>query len=157
LKIDFSWRRKALSPFRNTHYTALDDWADLFGLPDTQFISMQYGTGWAEEIAEARDRHGCEITVFEDADLSEDFETIFALSAALDLIICPNSTVSGVGGALGVPTWVVHLRPNFTQLGTDGLPHFPRIRSFSKNVLAPWLVYFYPVASGLRQELRDDP
>ncbi|MDA0342087.1 MAG: hypothetical protein O3B74_10885, partial [Proteobacteria bacterium] len=122
-------------------------------LPGTQFISMQYGTGWAEEIAEARDRHGCEITVFEDADLSDDFETIFALSAALDLIICPSSTVSWVGGALGVPTWVVHLRPNFTRLGTDGFPGFPTMRSFSKHVLEPWSVCFEPVAAALRQKL----
>jgi hypothetical protein len=58
LKIGFSWRSKALIRFRNTHYTALDNCSDLFALPDTQFISMQYGTGWAEEIAEAQDRHG---------------------------------------------------------------------------------------------------
>jgi tetratricopeptide (TPR) repeat protein len=156
LKIGFTWRSKELSRFRNSHYTTLDDWSDLFTLPDCHFISMQYGNGWATEIDDARDRLGCEITVFEDADLSDDFETIFALSAALDLIICPSSTVSWVGGALGVPTWVVHLRPNFTRLGTDGFPGFPSIRSFSKQVLEPWSVCFNPVKTALIARLGQD-
>ena len=155
LKIGFSWRSKELSRFRNSHYTTLDDWAELFQVPDTGFVSMQYGNGWAEEIAAAHDRFGREITVFEDADLSDDFETIFALSAALDLIICPSSTVSWVGGALGVPTWVVHLRPNFTRLGTDGFPGFPSMRSFSKTVLEPWSVCFQPVKTALIDRLGD--
>jgi Flp pilus assembly protein TadD len=150
LKIGFSWRSKELSRFRNSHYTTLYDWAGLFNLPNTHFISMQYGNGWVEEISEARDRLGCEITVFEDADLSDDFETIFALSRALDLIICPSSTVSWVGGALGVPTWVVHLRPNFTRLGTEWFPGFPSMRSFPKGVLEPWSVCFEPVKAALR-------
>jgi tetratricopeptide (TPR) repeat protein len=153
LKVGFSWRSKALSRFRSTHYTTLEDWVDLLGLPDIHFISMQYGNGWAEEITEARDRHGCAITVFEDADLSDDFEAIFALSQALDLIICPSSTLSWVGGALGVPTWVVHLRPNFTRLGTDGFPGFPSMRSFSKQVLEPWSVCFGPVRTALAKQV----
>lgn len=114
---------------------------------------MQYGNGWAEEIAEATDRLGCEITVFEDADLSDDFETIFALSEALDLIICPSSTVSWVGGALGKPTWVVHLRPNFTRLGTDHFPGFPSMRGFPKGVLEPWSVCFEPVRDALIDQI----
>jgi tetratricopeptide (TPR) repeat protein len=153
LKVGFSWRSKELSRFRNSHYTTLDDWAALFEVPGARFISMQYGNSWAAEIAEARDRLGCEITVFEDADLSDDFETIFALSAALDLIICPSSTVSWVGGALGTPTWVVHLTPNFTRLGTDGFPGFASMRSFSKGVLEPWSVCFEPVKAALSSRL----
>lgn len=153
LKVGFSWRSKELSRFRNSHYTTLDDWAGLFQVPGVHFVSMQYGTGWTEEIAEARGRLGCEITVFEDADLSDDFETIFALSAALDLIICPSSTVSWVGGALGVPTWVVHLRPNFTRLGTNGFPGFPAMRSFAKGVMEPWSVCFEPVKAALINRL----
>jgi tetratricopeptide (TPR) repeat protein len=149
LKVGFSWRSKELSRFRNSHYTALSDWANVLRIPDTHFVSMQYGTGWEEEIAEARGELGREITVFEDADLSDDFETIFALSAALDLIICPSSTVSWVGGALGIPTWVVHLRPNFTRLGTNGFPGFPSMRSFSKQVLEPWSVCFDQVQAAL--------
>jgi tetratricopeptide (TPR) repeat protein len=155
LKIGFSWRSKELSRFRNSHYTTLDDWRDLLAVPGTRFVSMQYGNGWAEEIAEASTRHGCDITVFEDADLSDDFETIFALSAALDLIICPSSTVSWVGGALGKPTWVVHLRPNFTRLGTDHFPGFPSMRSFAKGVLEPWTVCFEPVKQALLERLEE--
>jgi tetratricopeptide (TPR) repeat protein len=153
LKVGFSWRSKELSRFRNSHYTTLDDWSGLFQVPGARFISMQYGNGWAEEIAEATDRLGCEITVFEDADLSDDFETIFALSEALDLIICPSSTVSWVGGALGKPTWVVHLRPNFTRLGTDHFPGFPSMRGFPKGVLEPWSVCFEPVRDALIDQI----
>jgi tetratricopeptide (TPR) repeat protein len=149
LKVGFSWRSKELSRFRNTHYTTLDDWSELFQVPGARFISMQYGNGWAEEIAEAQARLGCEIAVFEDADLSDDFETIFALSQALDLIICPSSTVSWVGGALGKPTWVVHLSPNFTRLGTDHFPGFPSMRSFPKRVFEPWSTCFEPVRDAL--------
>jgi tetratricopeptide (TPR) repeat protein len=149
LKIGFSWRSKELTQFRNINYTALADWVGVFAQPGVQLISLQYGTGWAEEIAEAQARMGSRIEVFEDADLSDDFETIAALASSLDLIICPSSTVSWIGGALGVPTWVVHIRPNFTRLGTDHFPGFPSMRSFSKHVSEPWSVCFNAVVAAL--------
>jgi hypothetical protein len=52
-----------------------------------------------------------------------------------------------------VPTWVVHLRPNFTRLGTDGFPGFPSMRSFSKQVLEPWSVCFEPVRTALAKQV----
>lgn len=157
LKIGFSWRSKELTRFRNINYTTLEDWSGVFARPDTHFISLQYGTGWIEEITEAREKLGARIEVFEDADLSDDFETIAALAASLDLIICPSSTVGWVGGGLGVPTWVVHIRPNFTRLGTDHFPGFPTMRSFSKHVSEPWSVCFNAVNAALDGPIGSDP
>ena len=149
LKVGFAWRSKELSQFRNVHYTQLADWTGLLRRSGIHWISMQYGDGWKKEIEIAERAHGVKIVVFDDTDLSDDFETIFALSSTLDLIICPSSTVSWVGGAIGTPTWVVHVRPNFMRLGTDYFPGFPSMRSFPKRVLDPWSACFQPVSSAL--------
>ena len=67
----------------------------------------------------------------------------------MDLIICPSSTVSWIGGGLGIPTWVAHLQPNWTQLGTEEFPGFPTMKSFSKNITEPWDTVFKPIKKKL--------
>ena len=93
------------------------------------------------------------ITVFKDADMSDDMETVFAIASNLDLIISPSSTVSWIGGSLNISTWVFHLRPNHTQLGTNHFPGFPSMRSFPKNISETWDTCF----SKIYTELENTP
>jgi hypothetical protein len=149
LKIGFCWRSKYSDGFRKHHYAQLQDWISIFQTPDCSFFSLQYGTDWKEEIEQLPADAYNKIIVLEDADLSNDFETISAIISCMDLIICPSSTVSWIGGALGVPTWVAHLQPNWTQLGTADFPGFPTMKSFSKNITEPWDTCFKPIKKKL--------
>lgn len=137
-KIGFAWRSKHVSAFRNIHYTTLSDWRPLLTDPDLTLVSLQYGTGWRDEIREAERASGGRVAVLSGADLTDDFDDILAVAAAVDLMVCPSSTLGWIGGGLGRPTWIFHPRPLFVQFGTDRFPGFPSVRSFAKPVEAPW-------------------
>ncbi|MBH68454.1 MAG: hypothetical protein CMM58_08885 [Rhodospirillaceae bacterium] len=151
LKVGFCWRSKYQSDFRNHHYTAIADWTSLFSLDNCQFVSLQYGTKWQEEIDALPTPIREKIIVFDDTDVSNDMEAVFSIAANLDLIISPSSTVSWIGGSLTVPTWVLHLRPNHTQLGTPFFPGFPSMKSFPKNISEPWSACFEPILRELKR------
>ena len=149
LKVGFCWRSKYHDGFRKYHYANLLDWAPVLTTPSCSFISLQYGEEWEEEIHKLPSALNSKITILENADLSNDFETICAVTSCLDLIICPSSTVSWIGGALGVPTWVTHLQPNWTKLGTNSFPGFPSMESFPKEIFDPWVTCFDPIRTRL--------
>ena len=151
LKIGFCWRSKYQSDFRNHHYTSLVDWMGLFALTECHFISLQYGQDWEQEISELPDEVVKNIITLRDVDTSDDMETVFAIASNLDLIISPSSTVSWIGGSLNIPTWVLHLRPNHTQLGTNFFPGFPSMKSFPKDINESWDICFTEIARELEK------
>ena len=99
---------------------------------------MQYGTGWEQEIVEARQAFGARLHVLDGVDMTDDFEDIAALATAVDCLICPSSTLVWVGAGLGKPVFQFGLKPLFLQLGTECCPGFPTVRSFLKLAEEPW-------------------
>ena len=149
LKIGFCWRSKYHDGFRKYHYAELEDWINVLSTPNCNFIPLQYGKGWEKELYQLPKTIRSKITIIESVDMSNDFESICAVASSLDLIICPSSTVSWIGGGLGVPTWVAHLQPNWTRLGTNEFPSFPSMRSFPKDIFEPWSECFDPIKTKL--------
>lgn len=138
LKVALAWRSRKRTAFRDIHYTALSAWLPVLREPDVDVISIQYGDGWAEEIKTLSEETGLGPRILPGLDLTDDFDDILALVSAVDILICPSSTLGWIGGALGKPTWLFHPVPLFVQYGTDYFPGFPSIRSFPKAVGAPW-------------------
>ena len=149
LKVGFCWRSKYHEGFRKYHYAELEDWKRVLTTPNCNFIPLQYGEGWEKELYLLPNTIKSRITFLENVDLSNDFESICAIASCLDLIICPSSTVSWIGGGLGVSTWVAHLQPNWTRLGTKGFPSFPSMQSFPKDIFEPWSKCFDPIKTKL--------
>ncbi|WP_193172533.1 tetratricopeptide repeat protein [Nisaea nitritireducens] len=149
-RIGFAWRSKDMNPFRDIYYTRLKDWQPLLTEPDIQVISMQYGSGWEQEISDARRDFGARLHVLEGVDMTDDFEDIFALAASVDCVICPSSTLSWVGASLGKPVWQFEIVPSFLLMGTEGFPGFPSIKGFVKLASAPWK----PVTDAITTEAR---
>ncbi|MEP6146805.1 MAG: tetratricopeptide repeat protein [Nisaea sp.] len=137
-RIGFAWRSKDVNPFRDLHYTRLQDWQSLLTEPGLQLVSMQYGSGWEREISDARQEFGARLHVLEGVDMTNDFEDIFALAASVDCLICPSSTLAWVGGSLGKPVWKFGIDPIFFRLGTERFPGFPSLKGFLKLAGAPW-------------------
>ncbi len=78
----------------------LKDWAPLFGAIDAHWVSLQY-KGAAEEI------RGTPVAEYPWATLTKDYDDTAALVAACDLVICVQTSVGHLAGALGVPAWVM--------------------------------------------------
>jgi tetratricopeptide (TPR) repeat protein/ADP-heptose:LPS heptosyltransferase len=138
LKIGISWRAggKPLESRKRT--IPLDRWAEIFAIPGTRFINLQYGDASAE-IAAAKARLGVEIHDWEDADPLIDIDGFAAKIAALDLVISVGNATVHVAGAVGTPAWTL-------------LPMVPSWRWMTAGEESPW----YANVRLLRQSSHDD-
>jgi len=148
-KIGVAWRSRRLTTFRVPHYPGIGPFGEVLKVDGAHFVSLQYGVGWREEIAET----GAPVTVIDGLDTTDDIDGVFALVEALDMVICPSSTVAWIGAALGKPVWQVYNTPVFLEYGTDRYPGFPTVRCFRKIQTAPWRPLMRTVAGALRRHL----
>ena len=89
----------------------LAEWGPVFAALDARFISLQYtvdGAEIADEIAEARRRHGVEILVDPDLDSFADLDGHAAQIAAMDRVLSISNIAAHLAGALGRPVEMIY-------------------------------------------------
>jgi len=150
LKVGLSWRSRTVTAFRQPHYPGLAALLPLCQVPGVRMISLQYGEGWQQEVALA----GAPLHVAPGLDPTDDLDGVAALIAALDLVICPSSTVGWIGAGVGVATWKLYNGPTAFNMGTDHFPGFPTIRGFAKTQAEPWAPLVTEVRNALVQRAR---
>lgn len=148
-KIGVAWRSRRLTTFRLPHYPGIVPFEEVFRVPGATFVSLQYGIGWREEI----DGAAAPVTLIDGLDTTDDIEGVFALVEALDLVICPSSTVGWISASLGKPVWLLYNTPVFLEYGTDRFPGFPTVRCFRKTQVEPWRPLMADVGRALEAHL----
>ena len=133
-KIGVAWRSRRLTTFRLPHYPGIGPFEEVLKVDGAQFVSLQYGIGWREEL----ETTGANVSLIDGLDTTDDIDGVFALVDALDLVICPSSTVGWISAALGKPVWLLYNTPIFLEYGTDRYPGFPTVRCFRKTQVEPW-------------------
>jgi tetratricopeptide (TPR) repeat protein len=103
-KIGIGWTTIRKTYRIHSYYTALAEWGPILTLPGAVFVNLQYGD-CADELKNAEQRFGIRIHSWPDLDLLNDFEAVAALTAALDLVLAPNTTTLELAGALGARAW----------------------------------------------------
>jgi hypothetical protein len=75
-----------------------------------------------------------------------------AVLKCLDLVVCCDSVIGHLSGALGVPTWVaLSAIPDWRWLlGRDDTPWYPSMRLFRQTTLGDWSDVFARMATALR-------
>ncbi len=114
--------------------------APLRGVPGVSFVSLQPGAAapaWMTDWT---------------ADLS-DFAATAALISALDLVICVDSAVCHLAGALARPVWLLNrYAPDWRWLlGRDDSPWYPTLRQFRQRVPGAWDDVIAEVGGELKQ------
>jgi len=107
----------------------------------------------AEDIARAEAEFGVKIHTYDDLDLKDDFENTAALTAAMDLVICPTNTARQVAAGLGVETLVLTRLPYELDLGQDRNPMFPHMQNFTRLPDADWAPAIQRIAEAVRGKL----
>ncbi|HEY2134649.1 MAG TPA: tetratricopeptide repeat protein [Xanthobacteraceae bacterium] len=133
LKVGLVWAGSPLHKNDRTRSIALERFAPLLELPGVTWYSLQVGARAGDLAAAAAGRM---------ADLSPeltDFAETAAAIAALDLVICVDTAVAHLAGALGRPVWVL-------------LPFDPDWRWLLERSDSPW----YPTARLIRQPTPGD-
>ena len=84
----------------------LDQWGDVLGVSNVQFINLQYGDV-ADEIQQVRENFGVSIHHDTQVDPLEDLDQFAAQISALDLVVSIDNSTVHVAGACGVPVWLL--------------------------------------------------
>ncbi|MDX1402338.1 MAG: tetratricopeptide repeat protein, partial [Kiloniellales bacterium] len=104
LKVGICWRSGLSGRLRNIHYSSLTQWGPLFALEGIQWIVLQYGD-CKEELDGAKKKFGVELHLWDDVDLKDDMEDIFALTDSVDLVVTPATAVRPIRQVQGGQAW----------------------------------------------------
>jgi tetratricopeptide (TPR) repeat protein len=129
LNVGLAWTSGLVTSDRVPAYTALADWAPLLRMPGVNIVNLQYGDREAEIIAAER-QFGVVIHRLPELDLKDDLDQTAALTAVLDLVICPATAVGELAAGVGTPVWRAAW-PDWTLLGARARPWRRMQRVFS--------------------------
>lgn len=119
----------------------------LFDLPDIQFYSVQKGDG-EEELEKIRARYN----IINLGETFSDFSDTAAAVENLDLVICNDTSVAHLAGAMGKPCWVLlPFVPNWrwhTDLSYS--PWYKSVKLFKQSEPDNWEEVFDRVYEGLK-------
>ncbi|MDO9357432.1 MAG: tetratricopeptide repeat protein [Polaromonas sp.] len=105
--------------------------APLWAVPGVSFVSLQKGAGEAEA---APPPHGQPLLAL--SAQAQDFADMAAIVSQLDLVICMDTAIAHLAGAIGKPCWVL-----LPAVGADGrwrlegprTPWYPSLRLFRRR------------------------
>ena len=147
LSVGLCWQGNpahAMDRFRSMRLETLRPLLDCSGV---RFISLQIGPG-QDQLAEFNDR----ITEPLMATSADTFADAAAIIANLDLVICIDSAIAHLAGALGKPTWIMlAARADWRWLRkSDGTPWYQLTRLFRQKTLGDWEEVVARIGTALR-------
>jgi tetratricopeptide (TPR) repeat protein len=150
LKVGISWTGGVRKTRRALRSIDLSQWLPVLSTPDAQYVSLQYTPEAASEAAQMHARHGIRIQHWPEA--IADYDETAALVCALDLVVSVCTSVVHLGGALGVPVWVMAPYSPEWRYGFRGesMPWYPSARLFRAPAYGEWQPVIAAVAQALR-------
>jgi hypothetical protein len=146
VKIGIVWQgnpRHKLDRHRSFPLTLLEP---LARINNVSLVSIQKGAG-SEQVPLLRDRFAI---LDVGADLT-DFTDTGAIMRCLDLVVCCDTAVAHLAGALGVRVWVTLATVSDWRwlLGRDDSPWYPTMRLFRQERLGEWRPVFRQIAAAV--------
>ena len=132
----------------------IESFYKLFDLPNTQFYSVQTDDG-VEELQKLPDNY----ELFDLGKTFNDFSDTAAAIENLDLIICNDTSIAHLAGAMGKPCWILLPSLYNWRWHTDisFSPWYKSVRIFKQNEADNWDEVFervYDSLKGLRAPLK---
>jgi tetratricopeptide (TPR) repeat protein len=146
LRVGLAWSGRFTPPViprRDVPLRMLAPWFEL----DVDFVSLQ------KEMRQADRQSLATLPMVRHGETLEDFADTAALIDNLDLVICVDSSVAHVAGALGKPVWILNRYDGcwrWLRERSDS-PWYPTARLFRQPTLGDWA----PVVEQVRRELRE--
>jgi tetratricopeptide (TPR) repeat protein len=135
LRVAIAWSGRPSHPNDRRRSMALTDLAPLLEVPDVRFVSVQRDVRASDAAMLA-----AEPRVVHLGDDLADFSETAAVLSLCDLVICVDTSVAHVAGALGRPTWLmVPFQPDWRWLlGREDSPWYPTMRLFRQSAIGDW-------------------
>lgn len=138
-KVGIAWQGRADRKIDRGRSIPLRAFAALADLPGVQLISLQRGDG-LEQLQEAAG----DLRVVDPGpgfDAGDDaFIDAAALMHGLDLVVCSDSAIAHLAGAMGRPTWIAlkHVPEWRWMLERGDSPWYPQVRLFRQRSRGDW-------------------
>lgn len=119
---------------------SLEDLLPLFKSVDAHWVSLEYKDA-AKEIAEFKAKHpDIDLVQYPYGTLTKDYDDTAALVACLDRVICIQTAVAHLAGALGKECWVFVAKTSQWRYGESGedVPWYKSVRVFRQVSLGQW-------------------
>ena len=148
VRVGICWRSLISIGLTGTFSSRIEDWAEVFKVPNVTFFELQYDESEEERIA-AEELFGVKIHQFKNIDLMTDFDQIATVSLALDIVISAVTTIDIIANAVGANVW--EIRPSPSALCMSILPWFPNRKIFCRKYNQNWEEVLGDVAINLQQ------
>ena len=135
LKVGICWRSMISIGLTGPMSTSIEDWGNVFKIPNISFFELQYDNSEEERLL-AKELFDIDIHELKNVDLMKDFEKIAAITLSLDIVISAVTTISLIANSVGARVW--ELRPDYTALCMSGLPWFPNRKIYSRQYTETW-------------------
>jgi Flp pilus assembly protein TadD len=157
-KVGIAWQGSKDHQADRQRSVRLEQFAPLAEVPGVELFSLQKGYG-SEQIGQLGGKFP--VTEFSPP-LDEEagaFMDTAAVMQHLDLVVCSDTSVAHLAGAMGVPVWVaLNLSPDWRWLlDRDDSPWYPSMRLFRQSKLGDWTKVFADIAEALQAEVRERP
>lgn len=151
LKVGLCWAGKPSHKNNRNRSIMLEDFATLFDLPRTDFISLQKGPA-VQDIADL----SLGPLLRDLGSGFRDFADTAAAIRALDLVITVDTSVAHLAGAMARPVWVLlPYAPDWRwMLHRDDSPWYPSMTLFRQTSPGDWSEVFSRVRHALIRKLR---
>lgn len=149
LKIGLVWAGNSKHKNDRNRSIALDQF-DVFGdIPDLAFFSLQKGANATRAEGPAANFH-----IHDLMEYVEDFADTSALIGQLDLVLCVDTSVAHLAGAMGKPTWVLlPFAPDWRWLQErNDSPWYPSMRLFRQRKIGDWSEVLLRVKEALAEK-----
>jgi len=137
----------------NHKSAALTDFLPLFQVPNTRFVSLQYGDHYAE-MYELEKSHGIQIEQVLDIDNTQDLDGLVALITACDVVVTVSNVTGHLAGSVGARTFLLDSNKLWYWNSCHGNQNlwYPSVTTYPKdNAIAPWT----PQIDTLVKDLKD--
>jgi len=141
LKIGIAWTGGIDRTGAKLRKMTLEQLASLMESVDAHWVSLQYKDA-EREIAAFREKHpAVDLVQYPFATLTPDYDDTAALVAELDLVICMQTAVAHLAGALGKDCWVLLPKKGQFRYGYKGdtMPWYKSLRVFRQRSWNDWL------------------
>jgi tetratricopeptide (TPR) repeat protein len=152
-KVGIFWQGSPQYPADRQRSIPLAQFGPVAALAGVRLVSLQKGSG-REQLAKAPFLV-VDFTEQMDKESVGPFMDTAAVLRLLDLVICCDSAVLHLAGALGVPTWAaLSFMPDWRWfLEREDTPWYPTMRLFRQKTRGDWDDVFERVAAALKDRL----
>jgi tetratricopeptide (TPR) repeat protein len=148
-KIGVCWRSSMRSGLRNHCYAEIAQWAEIFSLSGVTLVNLQYDE-CQDELAEIRQTSGVELASFPELDMYNDLDETCAMISQLNAVITAPTAISRQAGALGVRTYLMTVRGDWTSLGQHEDPWMSNVLKYYRAGNEPWSTPFSQAIDDLK-------